>query len=251
MTAPTQSTRTRVILGATCFADAQSALSLAVELAKQMNAELHGLLVQDEAIADAMTNPQALAISFSGARSVSLNPASMLAAFRADARQFEAQLLRCAKAAALGSAFRATEGRLTHVVEQTAAAGDLIVFGYRRTIRDGGDLVLILGDDGIVKSPARIGAALSRRLGKSLSVFVREGHEAEARNRLAEYGLSAPQIIGYTGTGALLSALDRMAPAAVIAAMDQPDLPPVARLVDVARCPVILTRSAASGGDDS
>lgn len=241
MIAPARQTPTRVVLGATCFADAQSAIALAVELAKHLDAEVHGLLVQDEAVLNALSIPAAPAITFSGERSGNVTPAAMLAAFRADARQFETQLLRSAAAEAVEFGFRATQGRLPRIMEQTALAGDLMIIGYRRNMRNSGDLVLVLGKDGEVDGPDRIAAELSTRLGKNLTVFVPKGHAAKARHELGRQGVSPSDIREYEDASALLSGLNRMSPVAVIAGFEQPDLPAVARLLDVARCPVILS----------
>lgn len=39
-----------MILGASCYPDAEAALALALELARQMGAELHGVFVRETAV---------------------------------------------------------------------------------------------------------------------------------------------------------------------------------------------------------
>ncbi|NNE51865.1 MAG: hypothetical protein HKN30_05620, partial [Sulfitobacter sp.] len=78
-TAPS-TTRTRVVLGATCYADAAASLQVALVLAKQISADIHGCLVTDDAILASVSYPNARAVAYSGRSFHSVSEQSMRAA---------------------------------------------------------------------------------------------------------------------------------------------------------------------------
>ena len=115
--------RHRVVLGATCYADAEGGLTVAIELARHAGAELHGLLVQDEASLSAVRVMRARVLSFSGEPAAEVSEQALLSAYRADARRFAERLRGAARMARLRAEFRAVEGRLWDVVQQAADIG--------------------------------------------------------------------------------------------------------------------------------
>jgi len=202
--------RTRVVLGATCFIDAEAALGLATELARQTGAELHGVLVRETAALAATTGRSGTVITYSGTRETGISAEAMVRAFRADARRFQERLSRAARAAALHAAFQQAEGPLPEAVRADARAGDIIVLGIRRVLRAGSDIVVVAPEGASVPAFAE---ALAQRLGRHL--------------------LRLPP-------GDLLARLDRMSPTAVILSGPQSELPALAKIVQTARCPVIV-----------
>lgn len=229
--------RVRVVLGATCYADAEGALTIAAELARQVGAELHGLLVQDEAILTAAGRPRALVVSYSGGQATGVTADAMLRAFQADARRFESELTGLAKTAAIAAEFRATGGRLAEVVLQSAGSGDVAIFGFRRAMRDSGSVVLILGGQG---EPPEFAAPLAQGLRKRLIVLTGAPRRKEIAKYFARRPGPAPELRVCDDPDALLRRLETLSPAAVIVAADRAELPAPARLVNAARCPVIL-----------
>ncbi|MDW3118730.1 MAG: hypothetical protein R8G60_13845 [Roseovarius pacificus] len=170
----------RVLLGATCYTDAEGTMQIAVLAAREIGAELHGLLVVDESILAAASAPRARSVGFSGARIAQITAEQMQAAFRADARRFREQLLRAARGASLGAGFRQERGRLAAVLEQGAGAGDLIVYGFRRAPRDSDCVILIASATDSAPRLTALAAHLSEGLGKPLIVLV-PAQTAEAR----------------------------------------------------------------------
>lgn len=240
MTDPEHTSRgPRVVLGATCYVDAEGALSLAVALARSMKADLHGLLVQDEAILSAANRPRAQAVSYSGLGTTGITADAMQQAFEADARRFEQMITAAARAAAVSAAFRADAGGLAEALRQTARAGDLAVFGFRRATRDSGSLVLLLGER---DDAPEFAAPLAKALGKRL-VLLRYGQQNATVAHLASHG-TGPEALFANTAQTVLRHLERLSPAAVIMTAYHPDMPPISRIIDAARCPVIFAAPA-------
>jgi hypothetical protein len=235
--------RARVILGATCSVDAMGTLQIAVQIARRRGADLHGLLVTDEAILAAASGPRARAVAFFGGQIAPISPARMLDAFRADARRFETALLRAAQAASLHAAFRQAQGRLATALDDAAGAGDLLVYGFARPER-GADCVVLLCDGTAPDADlTELAAQLASHPDRPLVALCPPGAEAALRAALdvhAAPGAQAPVVVPVADPSALLDQLERRRPAAVIAAAPRDALPPVGRLLDAARCPVIF-----------
>jgi hypothetical protein len=208
--------RSRVMLYAPCYIDAEAAMDLATELARQIKAELHGILLRDRALMTETRGPVAAVVSYAGNPTRNVSSQSMIDAFQADARRFRDSLLRQAREAALSAAFEETEERLTEAMAHSAAASDVLVVGFKPMGRTGDALVVVLDDGQDMPDYAK---ALAQRLNK----------------RLVALRFGADQTD-------LLARLDRMSPAAVLLAGTQSALPPLARIVDTARCPVIVWR---------
>ena len=234
------SRRAHVILGATCYADAEASLRVAVVLARQIGGEIHGCLVTDEAILASVAHPRARAVAYSGHSLTKVTSKTMHAAFRSDARLFKDRLLRAARQASLDSKFSEASGRLTGVLQDKAKAGDLIVFGFRRAIRDGDRVVLVAGDTPPDTDLLNLGVQLSATLGKRLTLFTVPEFTAEITSRLSELAVTTYDLLPFTGNEELLVELDRMSPSAVVLGLGASDHPSVMRLVDAARCPVIV-----------
>lgn len=207
----------RVILCATCYLDAEAAMNLATELAHQIGAELQGVMVRDRDSLAASGGRVSAVVSYSGVRATRVTMEDMLNAFRADARRFRDQFLRQAQDAMLSAAFQEAEGRLTEVVQSTARSGDLVVLGVKPLTQGGHDLVVVLEEGGTVPEFAK---GLAHKLNKHLVAM-----------SLSQQEQSDP-----------LDRLDRMSPAAVILADANSDLPSLTRIIDAARCPVIVSR---------
>ena len=218
----------RVILGATCYCDAEAALTIATELARHTGAELHGVLVRDEAILSITNRPFAGIVSYSGVQATEVTTDAMFRAFQADARRFEHQLLRRAKAAALQSAFREIKGRLPEAMRKTAGSGDFIIVGFKRAVRDSNDIVLVIGEGTTVPEFAE---ALAKKFRKRLVVL--RPKDLKSDQQIENQPRDSPD--------GLLTRLDQMSPAAVVLAEPISGLPSLMRIVDAARCPVILS----------
>ena len=210
--------RSRVLLCATCYPDAEAAMTMATELARQIGADLHGVLVRDNKAFLTTEGVVSAVVYYSGAQATGVRTEDMARAFRADARRFRDQLLRKARDATIWADFQETEGRISEAMKAASESGDVVVFGIKPILRRGNDLVVVLeeGDD----LPEFV-ERLANRMGKHLTILSVQAEQNE-----------------------LLSQLDRMSPAAVILARESAELPSIARIAEVARCPVIVSRLA-------
>lgn len=120
---------TRVILAATSFAEARAAMALAAEVATAQQAEITGLLIEDDdhfALADA---PGMVLLSDAGQPLAGITAARMNAACRHDATRFRAHLERTVAGLALSWTFSTERGDLPAVVGLRARSGDWLVLG--------------------------------------------------------------------------------------------------------------------------
>lgn len=237
--------RARVILGATCYADAEPGLQIAVLLAQSIGANIEGCLVADEAAIAAASLPRARSVSLSGQPIPSVDAGALMAAFRADARLFEHRLLDAARHASLQSAFQQARGALTGVLEGLAAAEDVIVYGMQRmlrsTARRDAPLVLVATDSVPGTGILKLAVDLARRMQTRLVVLAESTFVEEVRAALdALPEGTAAEVAPITAETPLLTRVDRMSPAAVLLGGGGPGMPPVPRLIEAARCPVIL-----------
>jgi len=234
-----------VVLGATCYADAEAALSIALALARQAGGGIEGVLVRDENVLMAASHHRVRIVSYSGTSATATTGEAMLLAYQSDARRFEERLSGLAREARIATGFRAIEGHLAEAVEEMVTAGDIAVLGVRRAFGDSGSVVVISDSDRALPAFA---APLAASLGKRLIVLSpaarkRQAAQASAGEDMPRSGspggLPAETLV-YEGADALLRRLDALSPAAVIVAAGTSDLPALAQLVDAARCPVIL-----------
>lgn len=139
---------TRVILGATCYKDAKSALTLAIQVALKTGREVSGLLIEEETILQFANMPAARTIDRAGRPVSDVGAERMMKAFRQDAAHFEHSLREAATARALRWSFSRKRGRLVPVLSEIAGSGDLVLLGGEPVERTPGEVVLLLSDDG-------------------------------------------------------------------------------------------------------
>ncbi|WP_027256071.1 hypothetical protein [Leisingera aquimarina] len=226
----------RVILGASCYPDAESALVLALVLARQLGAELQGVFVRETAVL-AAGYAQSRVVSYSGQRETGLTGAALAKALQADARRFKGLLSARTAAAALESSFREAEGQVQEELRRISQAGDILVFGFKPILRVAGCIAVILGAGRGVPDYA---LRLARKTGKPLVALIACPAGAESDPTPAGQEDSGIETRFCAQPGMLLRQLEYMNPAAVIVATPLADLPPAARIQDAARCPLIL-----------
>lgn len=225
----------RILVIAGSYADAAEALPLALHLARGSGAELAGVLAEDPAMLELSG---AVLVSRSTLAPGPLSSERILAAFRADARAFRAHLAQLARRAALGWHFSTESGRPQDLVARLAGQGDMVLLGYRRALKLRGPVVALAARHA-PRSPA-----LAAELAKALRVpqlLLRVDDDSPDSD--AQLSLSAPDA------ATALSALDRLAPTAVIVdegAEGFATAGELQKLIDTARCPVLWC--SASGG---
>lgn len=205
----------RVILGVSCYLDAKAALTLAVALAGELQADLHGLFVWDQTFLGKTARMRHRVVSYSGTPLGTVTASDMTAAFQADSRHFQRQLENRAKAAALTAAYQEFTGHLPEAVQQTAKGGDFVVYGFSSLRQPGTEIALVLEEN---QSPPGYARRLAEQLGKTLVILRVHGAVQEG----------------------LLPTLERMSPAATVLAAPATSLPPVSRILEAVRSPIIL-----------
>lgn len=233
---------TRVILGATCYADAEGGLQIAVALAQQVRADLHGYLVADDEIMASVASPKARIVTYAGARAETVTSRSMHAAFHSDARLFQDRLAKAARLASLRMRFNEARGRLANLLSENASGGDLLVFGFRQVSRPSRrhDVVIIFGSGEPDPQLLTLGVELAGAQNVRLTLFADPAWHEGLRADVKALGLFRFEMIAVKTRADVLTRLETLSPTVVFAADSQADEPEIRRLIDAARCPVVV-----------
>ena len=226
----------RVILGVTCFADADASLEIAVLLAKVIGLDIQGVLVTDEAAVVSANIPGAQVIDYGGGGVRNVTSKTMIEAYETDARMFRKRLTSAAEQASIKSDFQVAHGKLAQALLHWAEAGDLVVYGFRRPIHRGDAVILIMGDQTTDESLLPMARRLAVALGERLVVLLAGKQKNGPQIQKPIDGLE----IRYFDGASLIENLNRMSPSTVIADPELLSNVPIERLVDIARCPVIV-----------
>jgi hypothetical protein len=227
----------RVLIGATSFVDARAAIRLAACLAVETRAALGGILVQEQAVLAACALPNRRLVSPGGALGLAPSLSRLRRMMQADAQAFEKLLQDVAVRAAASWTFEQQAGDLVSSLSQGAARSDILVFGHRYVHSVAGRVILLRQTGIGSPDSARLASTLAADLGAELSV------------RRVAVDPDAATEVTYPTVAAAIAAIDRCNCAAVVMdlagqAAQSVDL--LRRLLDVARCPVIVL----AGPDD-
>jgi len=168
----------RILLALDASPESLEALRAAAELAAKMEAELHGLFVEDSKLLELAGAPFAREILYATAEEAPLERAGMERKLKARAEEARAALERAARDASVEWSFRSVRGHLLNELLAVAEEMDLLALGRR-----GWSLY----------APARAGRA-------SLAALTR----ARPALLLSERGtlFRRPVLAGYDGSGA-------------------------------------------------
>lgn len=204
----------RIILGATTLADATGTLALATALAVAREAEIHGLLVEDDEVMALVTAHAACILAPSGGPVGMVEPARLRAAFAREAARFERLLVEAAERAALRRSFSRERGRLGAALAAMARPGDLMVIPagpFRVPVRE--VVLLSAGDAG--SALAGVARATAERLGRPLRAIVLpeagRAHDAAGLAALESLGPGSVLFAELAHTGLPLDDLLRLA----------------------------------------
>ena len=171
----------RVVLGATCYAEAHAALAIAVRVATRLGGEVQGLLVEEEAALAVAGRPGARIVTPGGRLLTGVGAEHMARAFLSDAQRIERELE--AAAGALSWSFARRAGRRAAVLAAALAAGDVLVLGGEALRAQAGSVVYVAGPRPDPELE-EIAADLAEALGLPLRVLLPPAPEA-ALARLA------------------------------------------------------------------
>ena len=121
----------RIVLGATCFADASSAIDIAIGLAKPTGAKIDAMLIAETAITHFSSFPFARTISKTGQSIQKVTPEAMQKAFRQDAISFRTTLAKATQKAALDWSFKEVEGEIDTFLDSAPDETELVLLGFQ------------------------------------------------------------------------------------------------------------------------
>lgn len=215
----------RIIVGATCFADADAAIEMAANLARMVKGEVLGLLVEDDSILDYADLPFAKILTFQHGKVQPVTRKTMDSAFQRDARNFERRLANAAEQIAVKWSFERKRGQMMPLLHSAASAGDFIFLGYKKTGLPRGEIVYI---DFVGKASDPV-----LDLSKAIS--------GEMRLGLKTINLSEIESQNNGNITNTLNYLRKTSPTAVIVVTDNRHNLDLLDILETARCPVILS----------
>ncbi|MDK3073494.1 hypothetical protein QO034_10260 [Sedimentitalea sp. JM2-8] len=224
----------RILIGANSFADARAAIRMAARLARETSAALGGVLVQEQAVLAACALPNRRLVSPGGALGLAPSLARLRRMLDADAQSFRQLLHDVAGPVAASWTFERQAGELVASLSQSATRSDILVFGHRYVHPVAGRVLLLRRQGGASPDADRLARALAEHLGTGLSV--------RSVGTAPEPGAEAT----YPTEQAAIAAIDRCNCSAVLidlAADPAQSMSLLRRLLDVARCPVIVLRA--------
>jgi hypothetical protein len=238
-----------IVIGATCFADAKSAIELAAILAEAVNADLKAYLVEDEALYEYASLPFAKAISF-GSNYQAVTPQAMLEAFGRDAVAFRRAIEETAHRKALGWTFETRRGEFDAIFNPENISGDFIVLGYQ-SLRKRGFEIVVLDEAGdlditMIELASKLAKLLDVPLHVALfpqmageAILVSSDAHAPIRN-LAE---KLTIVRGEAGKAEFLKSVQKSSPSAIITSAGMAGRIGVNTLLEAGRCPVVISAS--------
>jgi nucleotide-binding universal stress UspA family protein len=121
----------RILLALDASPESLEALGAAAELASKMEAELHGLFIEDSKLLELAGAPFAHEILYATAQEAPLERASLERRLKAHAEQVRAALARAAREAKVEWTFRSVRGHLPEELLAMAEEMDLLTLGRR------------------------------------------------------------------------------------------------------------------------
>lgn len=220
--------KTRIVVAASCFADASSGVRLAALLSSRIEAEVEGVFVEEEEQAGLFHNPAARLVTPGGEQVAAPSPEELRAALKRDALAFEREIARIALEHARHWSFRTLRGRLLASIGELLQAHDILLLGHRPLLTMRGPVI---------------------RLGATGRPDIAAGLAADLGAPIVDIAIAAPMTVGSLAeTLALVGRTS--ASAIVIDTASGPFRTPgeINDLLDAARCPVILVGAPASDG---
>lgn len=259
MTSPPKSPR-RLLIGAGSFADAQAALRLAERLAETLSGDLGGLLVEETVVTEIVDRPGQRVVTSSGTVVVAPSPRQVRTLMESDARAFRDSLSGLARARTRKWSFERRQGDLIGGLRESARGWDVLLLGHRPMHQRAGRVVLISPPGGAARDAADLAHDLARALRTDLVALSFGPETAETSATPATPKTPAAPAADeprgehehFASEPALLARLGRLNATAVVldlAAGPLRSYDQLRRLLDAARCPVLVF--GAAGGEMS
>ncbi len=224
---------------------AVGALSTAAFLASRLQAELHGLYVEDIDLLRLAGLPFARTVGHASARSQPLDFAAVERAFRQQAERMRALMEEMAERERLAWSFQVERGRLLDAMMAAAGSADMLVFCRPAALRHGsaGPALALLRREADVAEVLPLARDLAQEEGNLLVAAVDGALLETARAWLRQRGVAARLTVWPEADWTMLAARER-ARVLVLGSGDGLSAADSALLGEV-RCPVVLLRSSA------
>jgi nucleotide-binding universal stress UspA family protein len=224
---------------------AVGALSTAAFLASRLQAELHGLYVEDIDLLRLAGLPFARTVGHASARSQPLDFAAVERAFRQQAERMRALMEEMAERERLAWSFQVERGRLLDAMMAVAGSADLLVFCRGAAGRgQSGPILVLLRRVEEIAPLLGVAAGLAREEGAELLLAVASPLREKARQWVRQEAVSARFVPVEESSGMVLAVRER-ARLLVIGAEDGLSGTD-SRLRGEVGCPVVVVRSTAS-----
>ncbi len=161
----------RLLIGASCFADAQSGLQLAERLAETLAGDLGGMLIEDTIATEAFDLPGQRVVTSSGTLVVVPSRQQVRSLIESDAKAFRNSLVGLAQTQARKWSFERRHGELISGLCEAATGWDILLLGHREIHHRAGKLVLIAPPGAAAQSAAGLAADLAKELRADLVVL--------------------------------------------------------------------------------
>lgn len=225
-------TRTRILIGAGSFADAESAIRLAERIVASLPAELGGVLVDEGLMADIVHLPGQRVVSTGGTLLVPPSIRQIRSLMEADARAFRHRLSAIARTRTVQWSFEQRSGDLIRGLCEAARGWDILLLGYREMHKRSGPVVLV------TSAPA--GSPRAEALATDLAGLLKAGVVVLA----VSPDDGAPKAPPDQDVLARLSRINAAAVVIDMAASPMRTEDHLRQLLDAARCPVLVLGAA-------
>jgi len=222
----------RILLGARCFADAEPAIPIAVDLAIRTGATLHGIFAEDRAMLD-LCGTMATLVSPNGER-LAFDRGAMERACLGDARAFERALARVAGAARVDWTFASGRGSIPALLQRAARQGDLLLHGYRSPFPARDRIIVVTDGTEGTEALIRLSVAMAEGTGKPLHVIITGGQYPAALDPASGASVETVDTLE-----AACDALQRRSPVTVVVALAPEAGTALAALADASRTTLI------------
>ena len=213
----------RVILTATCFADADESIDIALILARHLKADMDAYLLQDEAMLLASQLPYSRATSLSG-KSSKVTRSIMQEAFFEDAKSYQQALSQAASKDHVTWTFQQVEGTADKILTVARTKETLALFGFQRLHKPKNEILIIAPK--ISQQMTKLASLLSVKMKTHVEPLVVNGPE-ELRN--------------------LVIMLQKKSPALIIISDQIVREVGIGRIIDAGRCPIIVHAKMING----
>ena len=236
----------RVVLAASCLGDAVAALDLAAPLAHHLRRELVGLLIEEEAVHFHASMPFARTVAVPGQERKEITAEKMRHAFDRDAREFQNLLRRLGEKENLRWSFRTVRQKIRFGSDGETSTEDFVILGGQVSHSHRTAVLAVFGshpDQGL----ANLAAKVAHDTERPLVAFVAENGTSD-KSFTPHFPPTIPvKILTYQDGQDLIRLIGRTGSAALLISTECREACDLDRLVEAARCPVLVAAAYGNG----